>query len=29
MVIECDATLSEDIASDIRRLPGILNAVCV
>ena len=29
MVIECDATLSEDIASDIRLLPGILNAVCV
>lgn len=29
MVIECDATLSDDIAADIRRLPGILNAVCV
>lgn len=29
MVIECDATLSDDIAEDIRRLPGILNAVCV
>ncbi len=29
MVIECDATLSDDIAEDIRRIPGILNAVCV
>ena len=29
MVIECDATLSDDIAEDIRRIPGILNAVCI
>ncbi len=29
MVIECDTTLSDDIAEDIRRIPGILNAVCV
>lgn len=29
MVIECDATLSDDIAEDIRRIPGILNAICV
>lgn len=29
MVIECDSPLSEDIARNIRRIPGILKAVCI
>ncbi len=29
MVIECDAPIREETAEHIRRIPGILNAVCV
>lgn len=29
MVIECDSPLTEDIASNIRRIPGILKAVFI
>jgi len=29
MVIECDAPLSDALAEDLQRLPGILRAVCI